>query len=345
MGFYTRVSAPTIFALTRNDPEPAHRLGIFGLKALSYQPLYGMFRVATTPFGLQTRAFGMTFDTPVGIAAGFDKHAEAVTGASALGVGHSEVGTIVPRPQTGNSRPRLSRDVPQQTLRNWYGFNSDGAVKAASNLLMQRPGSMRVGVNVGANKDTPIDEMHLDYLFCIDKLHWSASYFTINVSSPNTPGLRTLQEPDRIDKLLAHVEKKLYSLADLHGRRIPYVVKTANDLPVEATLEVAECVFARGGAGMIVGNTRMVEREGGVAGESGPHLFEHVGERIEAIKKKIPQLDLVWTGGINSPERAWTALQRGATLCQVYTGMVYEGPLLFNRINTYLLKRKYRQKF
>lgn len=234
--------------------------------------------------------------------------------------------------------------VKQKMLRNWYGFNSAGAPQAASNLLEARPGTMRVGVNIGANKTTPIEEMHNDYVSCIELLHHFASYFSINVSSPNTPGLRTLQSPERIDRLLTEVEMKLNEITMRFGRKIPYVVKTANDLPVEATVEVAERIVARGGAGMIIGNTRMVTLpNGNPAGESGPPLFDFVGERIEAVKHAFPRLDLVWTGGLDSPERVWDVLRRGATLCQIYTAMVYEGPFFFHRINSYLLKRHYQQ--
>ncbi len=314
--------------LRRLDPEVAHRLAILGLRAAPAPRT-----VPLDPPSLGTRVLGLDFPNPVGLAAGFDKHGEVPDAMLALGFGFVEVGSVTPRPQTGNARPRVFRLEEDRAVVNRYGFNSDGLAAVADRLRARagRPGL--VGVNVGANGDS--GDPAADYARGIEELEGLAAYFVVNVSSPNTPGLRSLQARDSLDALLGRIAR----IRDGEGRRPPLLVKVAPDLSPGDCRGIADVALSRGVDGLIVGNTttarpplRSVHRDEG-GGLSGAPLFE-LSTRLlsELYRLTEGRLVLVGTGGVASGRDAYTKIRAGASLVQLYTALVFEGPRLVGRI-------------
>lgn len=319
-----RLVRPLLFAL---DPETAHRAAIAALKARALLP------PAASPPRLAHKLMGLDFPNPVGLAAGFDKNAEAVDGALAQGFGFVEVGTVTPRPQPGNPRPRMFRLPADRAIINRLGFNSAGHDAVHARLAArQRTGI--VGVNLGANRDS-VDRI-ADYVAGVRRFSEVADYLTINISSPNTPGLRDLQEKDALTRLLA-------AIADARAAtpvRPPVLVKIAPDLDDGALAEIVAAAIAAGIDGMIVSNTT-IARDGlsdrrhaaEAGGLSGRPLFA----RSTAMLRKARELAgnrlvLIGGGGIDSPATARVKRAAGADLVQLYTGLVYEGPGLVGRI-------------
>lgn len=316
--------------LRRLDPETAHRLTIAGLRL----PLGRQAGDPDLP-SLRSQVMGLDFANPVGLAAGFDKHAEVPDALLGLGFGFVEVGSITPRPQPGNPRPRVFRLEEDGAVINRYGFNSDGLEAAAARLRKRRGRSGVVGVNVGANKDS--DDPAADYAQGVRALRDLASYFVVNVSSPNTPGLRLLQGRDSLDRLLDGV---MVARAESGETSMPpLLVKIAPDLAPEDCRDIAEVAVARSIDGLIVGNTTisrpplMGAHKDEAGGLSGAPLFE-LSTRLLAEMYRLTEgkLALIGTGGIASGRDAYLKIKAGASLVQLYTALVYEGPQLVHKI-------------
>jgi dihydroorotate dehydrogenase len=287
---------------------------------------------------LATRVLGLDFESPFGLAAGFDKGDCSVAGLFALGFSHVEIGTITPRPQPGNDPPRLFRLPEHRALINRMGFNNAGMDACAERLAALPPGARLgpVGVNVGKNKATPNERAAEDYLACIERLHPWADYVVVNISSPNTPGLRALQERDQLDALLRACAGRLAALAP--GK--PLLVKLAPDLAPEALDEAVDVAVAAGAAGIVATNTTLsragVERHprasepGGLSGAPLEPLATSVVRRI--ARRAAGRVPVVGSGGVMSAEDAYAKIRAGASLVQVYTGLVYGGPGFVGRL-------------
>ncbi len=323
----------SLFGLARSvlfqmDAETAHGMVLKSLKT----GLGGKDRGAPDPMLMQT-VFGLTFPNPVGLAAGFDKNAEVPDALLRLGFGHVECGTITPRPQVGNPKPRIFRLVEDRAVINRLGFNNEGLEAAAARLeARHRAGAGGiVGANLGANKDT--QDKPADYVTGLKRLYGLADYFTVNVSSPNTPGLRNLQQRDDLQDLLTRV---LDARAALAGTKTPkpVLLKVAPDLTPEDVADIVDVAVGCGVDGLIVSNTTIARPEGlkgasasETGGLSGAPLFERSTDMIRTfagqVKGRIP---IIGVGGVASPEQAYAKIRAGASLVQLYTGLVYEGP-------------------
>jgi dihydroorotate dehydrogenase len=324
------------------EPERAHRMAIrFASR--------GRFRVppeAADP-RLKLDVLGISFPNPIGLAAGFDKNAAAPDAMLQLGFGFVEVGTVTPLPQTGNHPPRLFRLHADRALINRLGFNNEGH-EAMAELLDRRAGHRRggiIGVNIGSNRDS--EDRVFDYIAGVRLFSPIAAYVAVNVSSPNTPGLRQLQDRDALADLLGRLGDARLAAAEESGRRAPLLLKLAPDLSEAALAEALETALRAGVDGFIIGNTttfrpalktsRYAQQQGGL---SGPPLFD----RSTAMLARARQLAghgtvLVGVGGVDSAASAWSKIAAGADLVQLYTGLVYEGPSLPRRIATGLVKR------
>ena len=335
--------------LFRLDPERAHRLAHRLLRRVT--PAEARRRRPAPQQVLAVKVLGLDFDSPVGLAAGFDKGDVSVAGLFALGFSHVEIGTITPRPQPGNDPPRIFRLPEHRALVNRMGFNNEGAEVCAERLAAL-PGAARlgpVGVNVGKNKVTPNEAAAADYLACIDRLHPFADYLVVNISSPNTPGLRQLQEPDALARLLRACVARLAERAP--GK--PLLVKLAPDLLPEALDEAVDVAIAAGVAGIIATNTTLsragVEghpragEQGGLSGAPLERLATSVVRRCAA--RAAGRVPIVGAGGVMSAEDAYAKIRAGASLVQVYTGLIYGGPGFVKQVNEGLARLLARDGF
>ncbi|HEY8418798.1 MAG TPA: quinone-dependent dihydroorotate dehydrogenase [Limnochordales bacterium] len=334
MGFYRFVS-PLLRAM---DPERAHRLALAFLRSASRQPWLlapWRHRPLDPETGLAVEAFGLRFPNCLGLAAGLDKDGEAVPALAALGFGFVEVGTVTPRPQPGNPGVRLWRLPEHQALINRMGFNNGGAAALAKRLQRDRPRvRVPIGVNIGKNRDTPAAEAASDYVRCLEAVYPVADYVVVNVSSPNTPGLRGLQAAPVLDELLAALEDARARLAQRLGSRpCPLLVKVAPDLTVAELEDILAVCLRRDVAGIIATNTTVARP--GVTGPnakqpgglSGKPLFPLSNRVVAAIYRRSGgRLPIIGVGGIMSAEDAYAKIKAGASLIQVYTGFVYGGP-------------------
>jgi dihydroorotate dehydrogenase len=326
--------------LTRIDPERAHGIAaaVLGSRpAPALRPLLG----ARDPV-LRVEALGRTFPSPLGVAAGVDKDATWFEGLGAVGFGFVEIGTVTAHGQPGNDRPRIERFPEARALLNWMGFPNAGADAAAVRLA--RPRRTIVGVNVGKSKVAPVEDAAADYRATVRRLAPLADYLALNVSSPNTPGLRSLQAADALDGLVAGVQEELATL----GLRVPLLVKIAPDLGDEEIDAVADLALRRGLDGLIAINTTTdrgpLRSQLRAPGEPGGISGAPIADRSLAVLRRLrdrvgDRLVLVSVGGISSADDAWQRLQAGATLVQAYTGFVYGGPLWAWRVNRGLARR------
>jgi dihydroorotate dehydrogenase len=341
MSLAFRLANPLFFAL---DAERAHRLALAALRLLPQGP------PANDDLRLATDAFGLTFANPIGLAAGFDKDGEAISGCLRLGFGFVEIGGVTPLPQAGNPRPRLFRLPADEAVINRYGLNSAGVEAVARQLATRRGTAGLVGVNIGANK-TSVDRAG-DYATCIAALAGDCAFLTINVSSPNTPGLRGLQGRARLDDLVARaIEARDRHLA-AEGRRTPLLVKIAPDLSLAELDDIVAVALTRGIDGLVVANTTVTRpaslKEKALAGEmgglSGRPLFDlstrMLAETYLRIERRLP---LIGVGGIDCAEAAWTKIKAGATLLQLYSALVFKGPALIGKIKRGLVARLARE--
>ncbi len=319
--------------LFRLEPERAHALAATALRALGASG--DALRPRPDP-SLRVRCLGLDFDSPLGMAAGFDKGEVLVRGLHALGFGHVEVGTITPRPQAGNARPRLFRLPEHRALINRMGFNNEGVEACGARLArLPREGRGVVGVNVGKNKDTPNERAADDYLAAIDALHPWADYLVVNLSSPNTPGLRALQERGPLERLLGACVDRARPLGK------PLLVKLAPDLTPEALDEAVDVAVGCGAAGIIATNTTIqrpgetaahprAAEAGGLSGAPLAPLSLAALRRVHA--RAAGRIPVVGVGGIMDAADAYARIRAGASLVQVYTGLIYGGPALPRRI-------------
>lgn len=327
-----------LWVLLRLPPEVSHAI------ALRAFAVYRLRSPLIQSDLLRTKVLGISFPNPVGAAAGLDKNAEAVTGILAAGFGYCEVGTVTPLQQTGNSKPRVFRLRTEEAVLNRFGFNSDGAATVFSRL--QTAGSCGVvGVNIGANNSSP--DRIADYVQGVGAFAGVASYLTLNVSSPNTKGLRDLQTNGHLRELIRRAVERRDFLADQAGKRVPLLVKLAPDLLPDEMREVARTIVGSGVDGCIISNTTTsrpgledftVAREAG--GLSGKPLFEMSTIQLACFRKLVgPAFPLIGVGGVDSGETAWAKFAAGANLIQLYTGVIYRGPSLVREICDYLTDR------
>ena len=325
---------PLIFKL---KPEPAHHMVMallrLGGEVWPGQPIIrALFRPRRSVFQ-PVQAFGLTFPNPIGLAAGFDKDATAFRGLACLGFGHIEVGTVTPRPQPGNPQPRLFRLVEDEGVINRMGFNNRGADAMAARLKQRKPGGWILGVNIGKNKTTPAEDAAQDYLSLRRSFAPLADYLAVNISSPNTPGLRDLQARSALEGLLLPLAKERALQVKALGRQVPVLVKLAPDLDDAGLDDALEVITAAGMDGVIICNTTL-GRDGlrsRLAAETGGLSGIPLRERSTAMVRQVVQrtggrLPVIASGGVFTTTDAQAKLDAGAVLVQVYTGMIYQGP-------------------
>jgi dihydroorotate dehydrogenase len=329
------VIRPLLFKL---KPEQAHHL-ILTLLRLggslwpARQLLRAWFGSRTPVQGIQ--AFGLNFPNPLGLAAGFDKDAEVLRGLGCLGFGHIEVGTVTPLPQPGNLQPRLFRLVEDRAVINRMGFNNLGAQHMAERLQKRRPDGTILGVNIGKNKSTPPEEAVLDYLSLLNTFAPLADYLAVNISSPNTPGLRSLQERKSLECLLIPLAAERTQLAQKLDQRVPLLVKLAPDLSDAGLEDALDVILQTGMDGVIISNTTLSRSglQSQMATETGGLSGAPLRGINTALVRKTAnllggRLPIIASGGVFSAADAREKLDAGAVLVQVYTGMIYEGPAL-----------------
>jgi dihydroorotate dehydrogenase len=319
--------------------ERAHHLSVFALRLLGAFPhlCQSLRRRAlrdSTTVELSVELAGLRLEHPVALAAGLDKNAEAVDGLFACGFSAVEIGTITPRPQPGNPLPRLFRLPEHRALINRMGFNNHGTAEAAARLRRREWHPAPVGVNLGKNKDTPLEKAVEDYLACVDALAPLGDYVVINASSPNTPGLRQLQEPQLLTSLLNAVKQRLSQVAP--GK--PLFLKIAPDLSPEAVDEVVDVALQCGLSGLIATNTTvtrpfqhaLAQEAGGLSGAPVKELSNAVIRR--AWQRSGGTLPIIGVGGVFTAQDVYEKLRAGASVVQVYTGFIYEGPGMVRRL-------------
>jgi dihydroorotate dehydrogenase len=322
---------PFLFGL---DAEHAHGLG---LKAMELA-----YRTGTNPLlakkvePLPTKAFGLTFPNPVGLAAGLDKNGAHIDALLALGFGFVEIGTVTPRAQSGNPKPRMFRLPQHKAVINRLGFNNDGVDALVANVQRARRKTGLLGINIGRNKDTSNDRAASDYLYCLERVYPLADYITVNISSPNTAGLRELQEEQALRQLVSILREAQEKLGAQHGKRVPMLVKVAPDLSDD---DIDACARVLGDLqvdGVIATNTTVdrlpiehhpLAREAG--GLSGAPLMNQSTMVLRKLRTRLPDsIPVIGVGGILSGADAVAKMSAGATLVQCYTGLVYRGPEL-----------------
>ncbi len=328
--------------LFRLPPERAHGLALsmVGVAAAVPPVRWLLRRAYGAPAPRPVEAFGLTFPNQVGLAAGYDKDGAAWRGLACLGFGHLELGTVTPEPQPGNPHPRVFRLPADHALINRMGFPSGGADLLARRLAGPRPPGLVLGVNLGKQKETPLEEAGQDYLALLERFAPLADYLTVNVSSPNTPGLRELQSRDYLEGLLAPLVKRRDEMRSRLPGPVPVLVKLAPDLDDSQLDEALEAALGAGVDGVIATNTtisRPALRTAGVGEEtgglSGAPLTGMSTDMIQAIARRTEgKLPVVGAGGIMGPDDARAKLDAGAVLVQVYTGLIYGGPGLVRRI-------------
>lgn len=324
---------PLLFSL---DPESAHDLT---LSALSAAAKIGFTQRLTKPLPDPRTVMGIWFPNPVGLAAGLDKDGACIDGLAALGFGFIEIGTVTPRPQPGNPKPRMFRLPQANALINRMGFNNGGVDALVRNVQASRFYQNKQGVlglNIGKNADTPIERAIDDYLICLDKVYPFADYVTVNISSPNTKNLRQLQQASELGTLLSALKNSQRTLADRHGRYVPIALKIAPDLDHEQIKSIAELLLQHQIDAVIATNTTITrgavsglphaDEAGGLSGAPVLPLSNHV---ISALRSELKDtIPIIGVGGILSGEDARAKIDAGASLVQLYTGLIYRGPAL-----------------
>jgi dihydroorotate dehydrogenase len=321
---------PLLFCL---DAEAAHEATLKMLDQVHALKLDGLLgrSIPRQP----VEAMGLTFPNPVGLAAGLDKNGAHIDALAALGFGFIEIGTVTPRPQAGNPKPRLFRVPSHQGIINRMGFNNHGVDELLQNVRNCRFKGI-LGINIGKNATTPIENAVDDYLICLDKVYAYSSYITVNISSPNTKNLRQLQGEDELTALLSALKQRQTELAEKHGRYVPLAVKIAPDLDDEQIAAVARTLTTQKIDGVIATNTTLSREEitgHPLAAEGGGLSGQPVRERsTQLIRKLAKELDgalpIIGVGGILQGSDAVEKLEAGATLVQLYSGLIYRGPAL-----------------
>lgn len=313
--------------------ETSHHLALDSLKWAEKLKLSSL--LASPQPKSPVTVMGLEFPNPVGMAAGLDKNAEYIDGLAALGFGFIEVGTVTPKPQPGNPKPRLFRLPDAQAIINRMGFNNHGVDYLVEQVKRSRYDGI-LGINIGKNKDTPAEKAVDDYLICMRKVYPYASYITVNLSSPNTPGLRDLQFGEPLEQLLAQLKAEQKLLSEEHKRYVPVAVKIAPDMAEDDIQQVAEALVRNGIDGVIATNTTIAreavkhlphgEETGGL---SGAPLTQASTGVIKALAEAMDgRLPIIGVGGIMSGEDAKAKMEAGASLVQIYSGFIYKGPKL-----------------
>ncbi|MFD0726290.1 quinone-dependent dihydroorotate dehydrogenase [Lysobacter brunescens] len=338
------LARPFLFHL---DAERAHNLGLSMLEKAyrtGLNPLLARSRPA-----FPVKVLGLTFPNPVGLAAGLDKNGAHVDALFALGFGFVEVGTVTPKPQAGNPKPRMFRLPEHNAIINRLGFNNDGVDALVRNVeKARRKGDGILGINIGKNKDTPNEDAASDYIHCLEKVYPLADYITINISSPNTAGLRELQEEQALRRLLGELQETRERLWTRHGRRVPMLVKVAPDLADEDIDVTARVLAEMQVDGVIATNTTVsriavhqhpLSKE--VGGLSGEPLMAKSTAVLRMLRTRLPeQIPLVGVGGVLTGADAVQKMAAGASLVQCYTGLVYRGPQLIGECVDAIRRRK-----
>ncbi|QJD94444.1 quinone-dependent dihydroorotate dehydrogenase [Mucilaginibacter robiniae] len=337
--------------LFKFDPEKVHHFVTAGLKLANHVP--GATALTRTAWNVEDKrltreVFGLKFKNPVGLAAGFDKNGELIAEMANLGFGFVEVGTVTPLPQPGNPKPRMFRLPTDGALINRMGFNNQGAevlaarIKAYRKTQQSEQQGIMIGGNIGKNKNTSNEDAVNDYIKCFDCLFDVVDYFVVNVSSPNTPGLRALQEKEP----LMHILNTLQQRNNKNGKSRPILLKIAPDLTNEQLDDIVDIVLQTGIAGLIATNTTInresLQTNGSVVTETGGLSGKPLTTRSTEVIRYLNQksngaFPIIGVGGVHSPEDALEKLQAGAALIQLYTGFIYEGPGLIGRINKKIL--------
>ncbi|WP_256743815.1 quinone-dependent dihydroorotate dehydrogenase, partial [Cronobacter sakazakii] len=323
------------------DPERAHEFTFQQMRRITGTPLEALLRqkVPSKPVS----CMGLTFKNPLGLAAGLDKNGECIDALGALGFGSVEIGTVTPRPQPGNDKPRLFRLVEAEGLINRMGFNNLGVDNLVENVKKAHFDGV-LGINIGKNKDTPVEQGKDDYLICMEKVFPYAGYIAINISSPNTPGLRSLQYGDALDDLLAAIKNQQQVLSQKHHKYVPVAVKIAPDLSLEELIQVADSLVRHNIDGVIATNTTLdrslvqgmkyCDETGGLSGRP---LQLKSTEIIRLLSQELQgRLPIIGVGGIDSVIAAREKIAAGASLIQIYSGFIFKGPPLVKEIVTHL---------
>ncbi|MGB7800288.1 quinone-dependent dihydroorotate dehydrogenase [Buttiauxella sp.] len=324
-------------ALFKLDPERAHEVTFQQLRRVTGTPLEWLVRqnVPSKP----VTCMGLTFKNPLGLAAGLDKNGECIDALGAMGFGSIEIGTVTPRPQPGNDKPRIFRLVEAEGLINRMGFNNHGVDNLVENVKKSHFDGV-LGINIGKNKDTPVEQGKDDYLICMDKIYPYAGYIAINISSPNTPGLRTLQYGEALDDLLAAIKNKQQALQELHHKYVPVAVKIAPDLSEEELIQVADSLVRHNIDGVIATNTTLdrslvqgmkyCDEMGGLSGRPVQLKSTEIIRRLsQELNGRLP---IIGVGGIDSVIAAREKMAAGASLVQIYSGFIFKGPPLIKEI-------------
>jgi dihydroorotate dehydrogenase len=327
---------PFFFTL---PPETAHHAALIALDMAARAGLANLVASPAGSAGTPVKVMGIEFPNRVGIAAGLDKNGAHVDGLGTLGFGFIEIGTVTPRPQPGNPKPRMFRIPAAKALINRMGFNNDGVDRLLENLARTRWRGV-LGINIGKNFDTPLERAADDYLICLRKVYTAAHYVAVNISSPNTRGLRKLQQGGELEALLAALKAEQQKLAAMHGRYVPLAVKIAPDLSDEEVAAVARKLLAHGIDGVIATNTTTSRT--GVAGMphatedgglSGTPVFKRSTEVVALLAHELAgRVAIIGTGGIMRAADARAKIDAGAALVQVYTGLIYRGPALVGEL-------------
>ena len=334
---------PFLFGL---DAESAHGVTLAALEAAYRSGLNPL--VSSTVKPLPTRAFGLTFPNPVGLAAGLDKNGAHIDALLALGFGFVEVCTTTPKPQSGNPKPRMFRLPEKRAVINRLGFNNEGVDALVRNVERARRDRGLLGINIGKNKDTPNDTAEDDYLFCMERVYALADYITVNISSPNTAGLRELQEEQALRRLVGTLREAQERLGAQHGRRVPMLVKIAPDLSDDDIDAAGRVLGDLEVDGVIATNTtigryglegsKFADEAGGLSGEP---LMGKSTLVLRRLRSRLPEsIPMIGVGGILTGADAATKAAAGATLVQMYTGLVYRGPQLIGECVEAMRRRK-----
>lgn len=338
---YKKIISPFLFLF---DPEKIHTFTFFLIKVFFKIPILGFiiesFYKVESP-KLTRKLFGLTFENPVGIAAGFDKNATHISEFEKFGFGFIEIGTVTPKPQDGNPKKRLFRLKEDTAIINRMGFNNDGVTKIKNRL--KKNYNVLIGGNIGKNKVTPNSQAKNDYIICFKELYDYVDYFVVNVSSPNTPGLRELQSKEFLNDLFIELNK----LRSNETIKKPILIKISPDLSKEKILEILEVIHTNNIDGIIATNTTIdypnlkSKNKNETGGLSGAPLYDKSNEVISFISKKTNgKLPIIGVGGISTPEQAVKKIEAGAHLIQLYTGIIYEGPGIVRKINKKLLNQE-----
>lgn len=326
--------------LFKLNPELTHQLTLSMMRvAGELQPLNGLLRRMYSAPQFPVEAFGLTFSNPIGLAAGYDKDGLGWKGLACLGFGHVEVGTVTPRPQHGNPKPRLFRLPEDKALINRMGFPGMGADFVLQQISRPRPKDLVLGVNIGKNRDTPLEDAPADYLYLLRLFYAQVDYLTVNVSSPNTAGLRQLQQRQELDQLLKQLSTERDRLSHSTLRQLPILVKLAPDLSDAQLDDALEVILANHMDGVIATNTTVLRQgvtsplatqQGGLSGR--PLLDLSLAMLKKIHERTVGKLPVIGVGGISNAADVQKMMDAGAVLVQIYTGMIYEGPGLVKQI-------------